>query len=184
VRRGFKALAERQAEGVRQRMGLAAGDPAHPVDIAQHLNVDVHAADDLVDRQRLKDLQRIQRDAFSAVTFRLRSGRTVVVYNPLSEVGRRNSDLAHELAHIILEHPTRTVERVGGWNFFTCDADEEEEANWLAGCLLLPRPLLLREARRGITVTDLAEKYEVSEKMASFRLNASGVLLQVRRART
>jgi Zn-dependent peptidase ImmA (M78 family) len=82
-----------------------------------------------------------------------------------------------------LEHPTRTVERVGGWNFFTCDAEEEEEANWLAGCLLLPRPLLLREARRGATPPELAERYEVSEKMASFRLNASGVMLQVRRAR-
>ena len=105
------------------------------------------------------------------------------MYNPLNEPGRTNSDVAHEISHVILEHPARTVERVGGNNFFTCDAEEEQEANWLAGCLLLPRPLLVRETRTGATAKDLAERHEVSEQMASWRLNASGVLLQLRRAR-
>jgi hypothetical protein len=97
---------------------------------------------------------------------------------------RTNSDIAHEISHIILEHPARTVERVGGINFFTCDAEEEQEANWLAGCLLLPRPLLVKEARTGATPQDLAKRHEVSEQMATWRLNASGVLVQLRCGRS
>src|SRR5207245_8775387 len=37
-----------------------------------------------------------------------------------------------------------------GLSFFTCDPDEEQEANWLAGCLLLPRDLLVRSLRSGL----------------------------------
>ena len=64
----------------------------------------------------------------------------------------------------------KTVETIGGVSFFTCDADEEQEANWLAGCLLLPRALLLQAAKRGMDSTAIAEAYNVSEAMAAFRL--------------
>lgn len=182
MRRGFKAQAERLAESTRQRLGL---DPDEPIDIrelADDLEVDVRAADTLVSRKRLEALKRLQSDAFSAATFHLPDGRVVIVFNPLNELGRINSDLAHELAHLLLEHQVREIRQIAGQTFFTCDGTQETEANWLAGCLLLPRPLLLREARRGTTPADLAERYDVSLAMARFRLNTSGVLLQVRRA--
>jgi len=183
VRRGFKAQAERLALNIRTDMGLGPAEPVRAVTIAEHLGIEVRPADQLIARARLQELQDLQYNAFSGATFRLPSGRTVVVYNPLNEACRTNSDIAHEISHIILEHPARTVERVGGLNFFTCDAEEEQEANWLAGCLLLPRPLLVKEARTGASAEDLAKRHEVSEQMASWRLNASGVLLQIRRAR-
>ena len=66
-------------------------------------------------------------------------------------------------------------------NFFTCDREQEEEANWLAGCLLLPRAVLLREARKGMDAESIAAKHGVSTQMAHFRLNASGVLIQLAR---
>lgn len=75
------------------------------------------------------------------------------------------------------------VQQLAGHTFFTCDPEQEEEATWLAACLLLPRPLLLREAYNGTDANRLAAKYQVSDHMARFRLNTSGVLLQARRAR-
>jgi Zn-dependent peptidase ImmA (M78 family) len=111
------------------------------------------------------------------------SGRTVVVLNPLSSAGRTRSDLAHELSHLILAHELRRVEKVGNLTFFTCDPEQEEEANWLSGCLLLPRPLLLGAAKMGMKADAVAQKYGVSVKLAEFRLNASGVLIQLGRAR-
>ena len=182
MRRGFKAQAEKTSTSVRSEMGLSPAEPIRAIAIAEHLGVKVYPADELIARARLEELQTLQYNAFSGATFRLPSGGTVVVYNPLNEPGRTNSDIAHELSHIILDHPAKTVERVGGHNFFTCDAEEEQEANWLAGCLLLPRPLLVKEARAGATVKDLTERHEVSEQMATWRLNASGVLAQLRRA--
>ena len=61
------------------------------------------------------------------------------------------------------------------------DHTQEDEANWLAGCLLLPRPLLLAAARQGLTAEEIAEENSVSIPMARFRLNASGVYFQVKR---
>jgi Zn-dependent peptidase ImmA (M78 family) len=107
----------------------------------------------------------------------------VVVFNPLHSPGRTRSNQAHELAHILLDHDVRTIEQVGNFKFLTCDTEQEEEADWLGGCLLLPRDLLMSAAWKGMSPADIADKYETSEQMARFRLNASGVLVQVGRAK-
>jgi Zn-dependent peptidase ImmA (M78 family) len=106
----------------------------------------------------------------------------VVVHNPAHPPGRVRSDQAHELAHLLLDHDVRSIERVGTLRFLTCDAEQEEAADWLAGCLLLPRPLLLRAAAQWMSAAEVAEAYRTSEAMARFRLNASGVLVQIGRA--
>ncbi len=131
----------------------------------------------------IERLQELQSDAFSAATFRVGNGRWVIVYNPLHSPGRTRSNQAHELAHIALGHTLRTIETVGELSFVTCDVEQEEEADWLGGCLLLPRPLLLQAAYQGKSAAQIAQEYETSEPMARFRLNASGVLVQVGRAR-
>lgn len=183
MRRGFKSQAERLAADIRgQHVGSA--NQAVPLDaIASDLGIKVVAADELVPRERIEALNELQPDAFSAATFRRSDGDVVVVYNPLHSQGRIRSDQAHELAHILLDHDVQTVERFGGLKFLTCDLEQEEEADWLAGCLLLPRDVLYAAARRGMNAGEIAERYGTSEPMARFRLNASGVLVQIGRAR-
>jgi Zn-dependent peptidase ImmA (M78 family) len=183
VRRGFKAEAERLAERARTDLGLRPHDRLDIWQLAKHLNVEVMQADHLVDRARLEELRQLQPGAFSAATFHLPDGRTVAVYNPCNDdPGRTNSDLGHELGHILLDHDVREIQQLAGHTFITCNPEQEEEATWLAGCLLLPRALLLREAHAGTGVEAIAAKYRVSQHMARFRLNTSGVLLQARRA--
>lgn len=182
MRRGFKSEAEKLASTYRQRLGCSEDAPVSLDDLAHELGVDMLSADRLVPLERLRELQRLQDDAFSAATFRRPSGRRVVVYNPLHSAGRTRSNQAHELSHIALEHTLRTVEKVGGMSFLTCDVEQEEEADWLSGCLLLPRSILLAAAYQGKVPAEIAEEHETSESMARFRLNASGVLVQVGRA--
>jgi Zn-dependent peptidase ImmA (M78 family) len=183
VRRGFKSEAERRATEIRERLGCGDNDPV-PLDaLASDLGVRMVSADKLVPIEQLEELRELQADAFSAATFRLSDGRRIVVYNPLHSPGRTRSNQAHELAHIALGHTLRTVEKVGDQPFVTCDVEQEEEADWMGGCLLLPRPVLLRAAYDGKTAAQIAEEHGTSETMARFRLNASGVLVQVGRAR-
>lgn len=183
MRRGFKTEAERLADRTRAELGLQP-DAHMPIRrLAAHLAIEIYPADQLVDRADLEELDELQPGAFSAATFHLPGGRTIIVSNPLSEVGRTNSDIAHEIAHVLLDHEIREIQQLAGHTFFTCDPTQEEEANWLAGCLLLPRALLLREARAASTADQIAEKHDVSVPMARYRLNASGVLLQVQRGR-
>jgi hypothetical protein len=184
MRRGFKAEAERQAVRLRSELEVSQSARMDVDALAAHLGIDVRNADELVDRAELEKLNELQPGCFSAATFHLPDGRVVAVTNPVGTTpARRDSDLAHEISHVILRHQLRTAERIGDLTFFNCDPDQEEEANWLAGCLLLPRPLLLAEARRGLKPEELAEKHNVSVQMARFRLNASGVHFQVNRGR-
>jgi Zn-dependent peptidase ImmA (M78 family) len=78
-----------------------------------------------------------------------------------------------------LEHNLKEVEQVGGLSFFTCDPDEEQEANWLAGCLLLPRKLIYVATGEGMDAPAIANYYWVSEQMAAFRIRATGVHRQL-----
>jgi hypothetical protein len=178
MRRGFKTEAERRAEAIRRQLGRRLRDPVDAIQIARHLGAEVRRADELTSLAKLQALEELQPGAFSACTFSL-ADRHVIVYSPLATPARRQSDVAHEAAHILLGHRVNEVQHIGGLNFFTCDPDEEQEANWQAGCLLLPRSLLLAAAKRSLDAAAIAETYGVSEAMAGFRLRTTGVLRQL-----
>jgi Zn-dependent peptidase ImmA (M78 family) len=63
----------------------------------------------------------------------------------------------------------------------THNDEQEEQANWLAGALLLPREALLGIRRRGMLDEDACREYGVSAAMLKFRLNVTGVDVQLRR---
>lgn len=180
LRRGFKAEAEREAARVRKELGLAPHDRLVPRDLARHLGIAVVDASDLVDIEDLEELERLQAFAFSAATFEIED-RSIVVVSPLRTIGRQNSDIAHELAHVMLNHNLSEIREVDGMPFRTCKPEEEEEATAFGGTLLLPRPLLLSAARRQATIDEIAQQYDVTIEMARFRYNSTGVARQLGR---
>jgi Zn-dependent peptidase ImmA (M78 family) len=182
LRRGFLAEAEREAKRIRADLGLRPAEPVDVYQVAKHLGVRVIAADELIDAARLQDLERVQAFAFSACTFDI-DGTKVIVVNPLRTPARRASDIAHELAHLLLDHRLDELRVVAGVPFRTCRPDQEEEATNLGGVLLLPRPLLLSAVRRGLDEQAIAARYDVTTDMARFRLNRTGVRRQVRNTR-
>jgi hypothetical protein len=182
VRRGFKAEAERLATRLRGEMRVPPDVRIDVDKLASHLGVIVRSAVELVPSSDLQLLESLQPGCFSAATFYLPNGSVVAIVNPLNRSwARRDSDLAHELAHVILRHAPSQVDRLSDLTFFDCNPEQEEEANWLAGCLLLPRALLLKAARQGLSPQEVADNNCVSIEMARFRLNTSGVYLQVKR---
>jgi Zn-dependent peptidase ImmA (M78 family) len=182
LRRGFLAEAEREAKHIRAELGLGPAEPVDVFQIAKHLGVRVIAADELIDPARLHDLERLQAFAFSACTFDI-DGTKVVVVNPLRTRARRASDVAHELAHLLLDHRLDEIRIVADVPFRTCRPDQEEEATNLGGTLLLPRPLLLSAVRRGLDEQAIAAQYDVTTEMARFRINRTGVRRQLRSTR-
>jgi Zn-dependent peptidase ImmA (M78 family) len=178
--RGFKAAAERRAVELRRAMGLRPTDRLNIEDLAAHKHVKVVSAERLIALERLEELERLQAFSFSAATFDVR-GRSYVVTNPLRTAGRLASDVAHELSHLDLGHDLSEVREVDGVPFRTCRPDEEEQATSLGGTLLLPRPLLVQAAIRGMSPEDIAKQYVVTVEMARFRYNSTGVAKQVAR---
>jgi IrrE N-terminal-like domain len=178
--RGFKADTERRAITLRAEMGLGPADALPPADLAEHLGVGFRMADTLVPMAALAALDKLQPGCFSACTLPGPTGPVIVV-NPLNSAGRQQSDAMHELSHILLRHETRQLERIGDLVFFTCDPDQEEQADHLGATLLLPRPLLVAAHAGGLTIAAIAETYGVSEQLARWRVNSTGVSVQVKR---
>jgi Zn-dependent peptidase ImmA (M78 family) len=182
LRRGFRTEAERIAREVRQEIGLSSADPLDLPALAERRGVRVISADRLVDIERLHELERIQAFAFSACTFDI-DGVKVIVVSPLRSPARQTSDIAHEFSHLLLSHEMTEVREIAGVPFRTCRSDQEEEATTLGGTLLLPRPLLMRAASRGMNIERIARTYGVTIEMARFRYNTTGVAKQLQRAR-
>jgi Zn-dependent peptidase ImmA (M78 family) len=167
---------------MRSDLVLEATDPLPLDEACKSQGVELVSAGDLVDVERLQELERIQAFAFSACTFDI-DDRRVIVYSPIRSGARQKSDIAHELAHLLLEHQLTEIREVAGVPFRTCRSDQEEEATNLGGTLLLPRPLLLRAVARGMRAEGVARTYGVTLEMARFRLNTTGVARQISRAR-
>lgn len=196
MRRGFKADAERHAAALREAIGCSDRETMPLPRLAVHLKVAVLAGDRVLgNSEPFRALHDEQSGAFSAATLHLPDGRTVVIYNPITfdgdhldphqakRDGRTRSNVAHEFSHLVLGHELREVKKIAGQAFLTCNPEQEEEANWLAGCLLLPRQLLLTAARADQSDSELAEAHQVTEEMVRFRMNTSGVRMQVARGK-
>lgn len=183
-RRGFKSWAEETSMGARRRLRLQPHSPLDLPAFAAILEVSLATPGDLLELppEVCKRLLDEHSENWSAVTV-CSDGKYLVVYNPSHSVARRNSDLAHEISHIILGHepslmfmtPTRGVA------LRTHNPDQEEEANWLCGALLLPREALLWVRRRRMSDEEILAMYGISSQMLRFRLNATGVDVQLRR---
>jgi Zn-dependent peptidase ImmA (M78 family) len=185
-RRGFKTWSEETALRIRTKLGVAPNAPMNPLMLAELLSIPVLTPTDL--RDFPEDCQRRlineHSENWSAIT--VTNGKhNLIVINPSHFQARRNSDLAHELAHLILGHePSMMFASPGsGIALRTHNKEQEEEANWLAGCLLLPREALLSIRRRRLTDEETCNEYGISVPMLRFRFNVSGVDVQLRRAR-
>ena len=63
------------------------------------------------------------------------------------------------------------------------DRDQEGEANFLAGCILIPNEAARRIVMSGMDLLEARESYGVSDQMLQYRLNASGARIQRNRRR-
>ena len=184
MRRGFKAWCERTSGEYRASLGMPLAGPLDPRQLANLLGVQVTAPEAIpgLSRQTVFHLTRVDRDSWSAVTIS-HNGKRLVVLNSGQSEARQTSSLAHELAHIILNHSTdQAVLSDEGLLFRgNYDAAQEEEANWLAGCLLVPRDGLLFAGRRDSDHRHLAMRFGVSKDMIAWRLRMTGVSRQLRR---
>jgi len=185
-RRGFKTWAEQTALRIRRRLKLTSSAPLDPFKLAELLCVAVVGPSDLRDLQEERKLRLLNdhSENWSAIT--VANGKHyLIVINTSHAPTRRNSDLAHELAHLILGHEPSMMfaSPTSGIALRTHNKEQEDEANWLAGCLLLPRDALFSIRRRRLDNEDACLLYGVSLAMLNFRLNASGVEIQLRRSR-
>jgi Zn-dependent peptidase ImmA (M78 family) len=182
LERGFKSWAERTALAFRRELRLAPHDPLKPESLAEHLGIVLYTPYNIDGIPKGIIRQLIDKDpwGWSAVSFEV-NGQGLVIYNPRKSSGRRSSDITHELAHFILHHqPAKIIlslELEIGMRSF--DQKQEDEANWLAWCLLLPREALMAARTKGLTTKNIAEEYGVAVSLVNMRMRLTGVDAQM-----
>jgi Zn-dependent peptidase ImmA (M78 family) len=179
--RGFKTWCEKYSVEKRKTLGLAASAPLDTVAFAKHLGVRVWTPRDVsgVSADALAVLLRndgVTPSCWSAVTLVV-GNKVVVILNSSHSPARQASDLTHELAHYIRSHEAQEVaiSEQGLMLLKSYDKVQEEEADWLSGCLLLPREALISIRRRRLADELASAEYGVSMKMLNYRMSMTGV---------
>lgn len=183
MRRGFKAQAERLSEEARARLGLGASARLDPWDYAEHLGVLVLGADQLeLSPSCSKQLLVHDKGSWSGMTLK-EDGLVLIVLNSAHAKQRQCSTLMHELAHHLLDHIPVEVSVAPSGLLLLSDysSEQEEEADWLMGALLLPRCALLARRRAGASPEQIKDEFGVSIELCLWRLRMTGVEAQLRR---
>ena len=184
MRRGFKSWCERAAAEYRQTLGVPLDAALDPRALAALLGVRVTTPEALpaLPSASRRQLTEIDPESWSAVTVSQGEAKLVVLNSGHSRA-RQASSLAHELAHVILNHTSdrSQLSREGFLLRTTFDKEQEEEADWFSGCLLVPREGLLRASWRNRSTAALAVHFGVSEGLITWRLRMTGVPRQMRR---
>lgn len=184
--RGFKTWCEKASLDLRRDVGALAHDPIDARALAKSLGIAVCGAGDFKTLPARSRAALAQPDAgWSAITLELPEGRKkLVILNDTHSAARQSSDLTHELAHHLCGHTPSSLEvsKEGLMMLESYSRKHEEEADWLAGALLLPRPALLHIKKRITDERFAAAQYNVSIAMLKYRLDVTGVNYQFRRA--
>ena len=149
---------------------MRAFDPLPAATLAAHLNAVLCTPEQLPSLTSEQVSLLLASNSWSAAV--VRQEPLWIVYHPRHAPARRESDLMHELAHVLLKHP------LVGFNLTTGlpqrRLQDEDEATYLGGCLQIPRRGLLWAVERKMTLAEMCAHFGASEKMVRFRGNVTG----------
>lgn len=172
-RRGFKTEANELARLVRSDLTLPANAPLDPFALAADLGIPIFGCHQFQITEAI-----ILANQFSAVTV-FDGSRCFIVHNDAHAHVRQNSNVAHELAHVLLRHTPMPGFDESGARYFS--REMENEAEWLGPALLVSEEAALGIARRKLTLDTASAEYAVSRDLMQFRLNVVGAYRRVAR---
>ena len=165
-------------EGVRWRKELKmyTYDPLPARCLAQHLKIQVISPMEIpgIDAELFQCL--LTQDAgWSALTLPVDEGRHLIIYNPTHAATRYESNVMHELAHLLLGHQPISFHRLPGGLFMReYRVTDEKMAEYLGGCLQIPARGLDWAFQRNMTLQEIANHFGASLQMVRYRCNMSG----------
>ncbi|MBO9732606.1 MAG: ImmA/IrrE family metallo-endopeptidase [Chitinophaga sp.] len=183
LKRGFPAQAEQLAIEYRDKLKLHACAPICAFKLAEHLRIPIYSATEFLTLQHERDHLSGTNGSdcgWSALTMTTGAGNRIIIHNPFHSAPRQQSNIMHELAHIICGHEVdeaiRDIPLPFGMRHF--DEVQEEEAKCLGATLQLPKPGLLWSLKRSMSQSDIATHFNASVEMVAYRLNISGAAKQ------
>ena len=168
------------AQEERTALGLHATDPFDPYALAEDHGIDVYTLSSLYEHgapaEAVDHFTTHSSSAWSAALVPIGSAR-IIIENESHALVRRRSNIAHELGHYLLEHPFDNVV-LGEDHKRQFDPQQEKQATFMAGELLIPLAAAARMAFDGWDNAQVAKAYEVSEQFAQMQMRGQRVRAQ------
>jgi Zn-dependent peptidase ImmA (M78 family) len=180
VRRGFKTEAKKLALELREELGADAHVPFDPYAFAENYGIDVIQLSSL-DTEARHEFLRPDGSALSGALIPIGT-KMVILENDAQPEPRRRTTMCHELAHVVLEHSFGIS--LGDERKCGLGGDQEAEADWLSGEMLIPYDGALKLARANVEDHKVAQVFDVSLAVARWRMNGSGARTVAARARS
>ncbi len=182
MKHGFKAAAEQRALEERKAVNLTPTCRLDPVAFATTKGYPVITLSSLpgVADEHLVQLQERDPKAFSATAV-VCGNSAMIVVNDAHTPGRQANSIAHELAHLLLGHPPTLA--FADFGSRTLTKDHEDEADWFAGCLLVPASgIHATLSSNGNDLEAAAAHYGVSLELVRWRYNVTKWRFRLRRS--
>lgn len=182
--RGFKTKADKQSVSLREELGIKQYEPICAFDLCKHLGIKILTPDKVPEFLQ-SDINQMDSDLWSAVTLNLGKEKNLIIHNPKHSPKRQQSNLMHEVSHVLCGHKTSNDPIVLMLSGFLRNHNEndENEAEWLGSCLQLPRPALIWALKRGMSLDEITDHYNASIEMVRYRINITGVKKQLQRSK-
>jgi Zn-dependent peptidase ImmA (M78 family) len=180
LKRGFKAEAERIAIEYRGKLGIHPCAPLCAFALAEFLDIKVIEATYYLNSTDEKaKLAATGKDdcGWSALTMVNKEGERLIIHNSAHAPARQQSNIMHEIAHVLCNHQKKPLPDGITLPFFMRDFDklQEDEAIYLGATLQLPRPSLLWAKKINMTNAEIAGHFTASMEMVNFRIGSTGV---------
>ncbi len=177
--RGFVKEAEALSESYRKQLGLSIFSPLDAFKLAKHLDVPIKCVKELLceeDAIKLIGTPSFPKK-FSAIRMINRDGDDIIIHNSNNSILRQQSDLMHELAHVIRKHEQpEEVRRLSNLlKLQSTNPVQEEEAKYLGACLQMTKAGLFWAFKRNYTYEQISTHFSASLEMVTYRVNISGV---------
>ncbi len=184
LRRGFKKWSDEKSIELRGKLELKHISPLCGFELSKFFKIPVFTPSEIkgLAPDMLNHLLMKGSKDWSAATIPIGNDKYLIIHNPTHNHARQQSNLMHELAHIICGHKVDDDKLNMGLSGFLRDYNEEQEneAEWLGACLQLPRPALLWALKKGMSQNDIANYFNASIEMTRYRINITGVKSQLR----
>jgi Zn-dependent peptidase ImmA (M78 family) len=169
----FRQQSEDIAISHRHKLGLQGYSPLPARTLATHLGVDIQFPYDLEGVGETVVTKLTSSLAWSGIT--ILTEPPVVIVHPNHAATRFESDVMHELAHLLLGHKPEQL----GWVTSkyasrSYSKRQEKEAEYLGGCLQITSVGLDFARRNRWNKAQIAQHFGASEQMVQYRWNMSG----------
>lgn len=169
----FRQRCENIALTKRHQLGLYGYSPLSARRLAAYLSVNICFPYEIAGLDTIFVDHLVKSSTWSAITLLIEP--RLIVANPSHTPARFESNIMHELAHLLLNHKPEALGLINS-NYAARQyaARQEKEAEYLGGCLQIPSVGLDYAQQLNWNKEKIANYYGASKQMVQYRMNMTG----------